>query len=186
MNNKKHNKQIKSLVWKFIICIILLFSISSCSYNQNQQIDVGFSPGHSASYLILKVISQAQHTIDIAAYSFTSKSISLALLEAHKRGVKIRIIADYKANSNNYTATTYLANQKISVRLNKHYSIMHNKFIIIDSQILETGSYNYTSAADKHNAENIIILYHYPEIAFQYTQEFNRLWEQSVILPPQY
>ncbi|WWO97542.1 MAG: phospholipase D family protein [Candidatus Dasytiphilus stammeri] len=184
--NQKHNKTIKFQFWIFIAVIILLFYIFSCFYNHSQKIRVGFSPGHSASNLILKVISQAQHTIDIAAYSFTSKAISLALLEAQEHGVKIRILADQKANSNNYTAITYLANHQILVRLNKHYAIMHNKFIIIDSQIIETGSYNYTSAADKHNAENIIILYHYPEIASQYTKEFKRLWQESMKLPPRY
>ncbi|WWO99531.1 MAG: phospholipase D family protein [Candidatus Dasytiphilus stammeri] len=182
--NKKHNKKIKSEVLIFIGLIILLFYIYSCTYNQ--KISVGFSPGNSASDLILNVIYKAQHTIDIAAYSFTSKSISLALLKAQKHGVKIRIIADHKANYNHYSAITYLANHKMLVRLNKHYAIMHNKFMIIDSQIIETGSYNYTSAADKHNAENIIILYHYPEIAYQYTKEFNRLWKESIVVPPQY
>ncbi|WWP00301.1 MAG: phospholipase D family protein [Candidatus Dasytiphilus stammeri] len=184
--NKKHNKIIQFPFLIFIVFFILLFYIYSCSYNPRQKILVGFSPGHSASNLILKVISQAQHTIDIAAYSFTSKAISLALLEARNHGVKIRILADSKANSNNYTAITYLANHKILVKLNKHYAIMHNKFMIIDSQIIETGSYNYTSAADKHNAENIIILYHSPEIAYQYTKEFNRLWQESRLFPPRY
>ncbi|WWO98908.1 MAG: phospholipase D family protein [Candidatus Dasytiphilus stammeri] len=184
--NQRHNKKINSSVLRFIGFIILLSSISSCTYDQNQQITVGFSPGHSACNLIINIISQAHQTIDIAAYSFTSKPISLALLEAQKHGVKIRILADYKANFNNYTAITYLANHRMSVRLNKHYAIMHNKFMIIDSQIIETGSYNYTSAADKHNAENIIILYHSPEIASQYTKEFNRLWEESLVIPSRY
>ncbi|AKZ66177.1 phospholipase D-like domain-containing protein [Candidatus Palibaumannia cicadellinicola] len=53
---------------------------------------------------------------------------------------------------------------------------MHNKFMIIDNNIIQTGSFNYTKNAEKYNAENIIIIYNRPDIANIYTQEFNKLW----------
>ncbi|WWO96586.1 MAG: phospholipase D family protein [Candidatus Dasytiphilus stammeri] len=165
------------IIKKSIILFLLVVGLISSSLN----IEVGFSPALSASKLILQSISQAQRKIDIAAYSFTSKPISLALLAVQKRGVIIRIIADHKAN-NRYTALTFLANHGISIRLNNHYAIMHNKFMIIDNKIVQTGSYNYTRAAAKQNAENVIVLYNAPYIAFQYEKEFQQLWEESSVL----
>ncbi|WWO96207.1 MAG: phospholipase D family protein [Candidatus Dasytiphilus stammeri] len=170
------------IIKKSIILFFLLVGFTSSSLIN---IKVGFSPDISASKLILQSISQAHRKIDIAAYSFTSKPISLALLAVQKRGVIIRIIADHKAN-NRYTALTFLANHGISIRLNNNYAIMHHKFMIIDNQIVQTGSYNYTRAAAKQNAENIIVLYNAPYIALQYEKEFKRLWEESSVLQPQY
>ncbi|WWP00369.1 MAG: phospholipase D family protein [Candidatus Dasytiphilus stammeri] len=166
------------------ILIILIFFILPA---QATEILVGFSPGNSASNIILNAINEAHHKIDMAVYSFTSKPISIALLEAIKRGVKIRIIADEKANHDKYTAITFLVNHGVSIKLNRHYTIMHNKFIIIDENSIQTGSYNYTSAAAKHNAENVIFIKDALEIALQYTNEFNRLWKEStIILQPKY
>ncbi|WWP01343.1 MAG: phospholipase D family protein [Candidatus Dasytiphilus stammeri] len=165
------------------ILITLIFFILSA---QAAEISVGFSPGNSASNIILNAINEAHHKIDMAVYSFTSKPISIALLEAIKRGVEIRILADEKANHNKYTAITFLVNHGVLIKLNRHYTIMHNKFIIIDDNAIQTGSYNYTSAAAKHNAENVIFIKDALEIASQYTNEFNRLWKESTILQPKY
>ncbi|MEI4269753.1 MAG: phospholipase D family protein [Candidatus Dasytiphilus stammeri] len=167
------------IIKKSIILFLLVVGLTSPSLN----IEVGFAPAISASKLILQSISQAHRKIDIAAYSFTSKPISLALLAVQKRGVIIRIIADHKAN-NRYTALTFLANHGISIRLNHHYAIMHHKFMIIDNKIVQTGSYNYTRAAAKQNAENVIVLNNAPYIALQYEKEFKRLWEESSVLQP--
>ncbi|MEI4220056.1 MAG: phospholipase D family protein [Candidatus Dasytiphilus stammeri] len=169
------------IIKKSIILFLLLGGLTSSYLN----IEVGFSPDIFASKLILQSISQAHRKIDIAAYSFTSKPISLALLEVQKRGVIIRIMADHKAN-NRYTALTFLANHGISIRLNNHYAIMHHKFMIIDNKIVQTGSYNYTRAASKKNAENVIVLNNAPYIALQYEKEFQRLWEESSVLQPQH
>ena len=57
---------------------------------------------------------------------------------------------------------------------------MHNKFIVIDGSSVETGSFNYTTAAITHNAENALILWHIPALAAKYTTEFDRLWVESL------
>ncbi|TXE28357.1 hypothetical protein FOT62_21580 [Serratia marcescens] len=86
---------------------------------------VGFSPSHTALAAVLDVVNHATRTIDVEAYSFTSKEISQALVAARKRGVRVRLVADKKANSH-YSAVTFLANQGIPVRLDDRYAIMHD------------------------------------------------------------
>lgn len=147
---------------------------------------VGFSPSHSAKTAVMDVINQAQHTLNVEAYSFTDKDIARALLVAKRRGVAARIIADRKANSDRYTAVTFMANNGLNVRLNDKYAIFHNKIILTDGHTLQTGSYNYSSSADKRNAENVLVVRNQPQLVTVYQQEFERLWLESQPLPPNY
>lgn len=141
-------------------------------------IESGFSPGGTATRLILNAIANASTSIDVAAYSFTSKPIALALVDASRRGVRVRVVADAKANSH-YSSVTFLANHGVAVRKNGRYAIMHNKFMVLDGKSVETGSYNYTSSAEKRNAENAVLISDVPHTAAAYTQEFNRLWGEA-------
>jgi hypothetical protein len=91
-----------------------------------------------------------------ACYEFTSRDVAEALEAAAHRGVKVRIVADWKASHDRFSQIAVLQAAGISVRLDRVYAIMHNKFMVIDGDSLETGSFNYTTAADKHNAENAL------------------------------
>ena len=81
----------------------------------------------------------------MAAYDFTSKPISLALLDASKHGIDVKIVVDKSNATSRYTAATFLANQGVPVRIDYKYAIMHDKFIVVDGEIVETGSFNFTS-----------------------------------------
>lgn len=144
------------------------------------KVQVGFSPSGQALRTVQDAIASAKSEILLAAYSFTSKPVAVALIAAHKRGVSVRVVADHKANSNNYTVVRLLANNEIAVKLNDRYAIMHNKFLVIDKRSVQTGSFNYTSSADKRNAENVLWLVNVPAIAADYRLEFERLWSESV------
>ena len=54
---------------------------------------------------------------------------------------------------------------------------MHNKFMIIDSSFLITGSFNWTFQAGKSNQENIVVVDGEYYI-HKYNEEFNKLWGQ--------
>ncbi|WP_084110645.1 phospholipase D family nuclease [Erwinia typographi] len=145
-------------------------------------ISVGFSPSENQSALlvVLSAINGAKRSVDVAAYSFTSKPVAAALIAAQNRGVSVRVVADEKANSSSYTAVTFLANQHVPVRFDARYAIMHNKFMVIDGDTVQTGSFNYTaSAANGRNAENVLLVKNAPTLAATYQTEFNRLWNES-------
>ncbi|XZR53185.1 MAG: phospholipase D family protein [Enterobacteriaceae bacterium] len=166
----------KMINFIFIIIIFLLFKQKSNIIN----IEVGFSPGETAKNIILKSIKNSKKTIDIAAYSFTSKSIAMLLVKAYNKGIKIRVVADKKSNMGKYTIIKYLKKHNIKVKLNNKYSIMHNKFMIIDNNSIETGSFNYTKNAVYKNAENIILIKNIYNITKIYKKEFNILWKESI------
>ena len=149
-------------------------------------IEVGFSPEGTSLPLVIKAINSAHSTICMATYSFTSAPIAKALVAAQKRGVAIKIVSDQKGNSNKYTATRYLANQGLNVRLNGNYAIMHNKFIVVDNQTVETGSFNYSAGAVDKNAENVLVMWNYPDVASRYANECNRLYNEATPLTKSY
>jgi len=68
------------------------------------ELEVAFSPHGGCTALIVKVINSAQHSIRVLAYSFTSAPIAKALVEAHKRGVDVRVVVDKSQKSARYTA----------------------------------------------------------------------------------
>ena len=52
---------------------------------------------------------------------------------------------------------------------------MHHKFAVLDESVVIMGSFNWTGQAVKYNQENIFF-YEDKNIASQYAQEFERLW----------
>jgi len=167
---------------RLVLVVLLTLLVTACeskSLDTPVSFDVGFSPNGQALNLVLKSINSAKTTIRVAAYSFTSKPIALALLNAKNRGVDVQVIADEKSNSRKYSAVSFLANHGIPVRLDGKYPIFHHKFIIIDNNSIETGSFNYSQAAATKNAENVLVLWNVPKIANTYNSEWSHLWLEA-------
>lgn len=146
---------------------------------------VAFAPG-SALATVVDAVREAKTSIFVAAYSFTSRPIALELLNAHKRGVQVFVVADADDAGERYSAVRFLANQGVPVRLNARYAVQHNKFMVIDGQTVETGSFNYTTAAAARNAENVLLIRGTPQLARTYAAEWRRLWDEGADLAPAY
>src|ERR1043166_858014 len=66
------------------------------------RIEVYFSPKGGCTEAVVKALDQAKQTVYVQAYSFTSAPIAKALVDAHKRGVKIQVILDKSQRSEKY------------------------------------------------------------------------------------
>jgi len=163
-----------------ILLIVCLFSTVLAAHGAEPSYRLGFSPDGKALQVVLQGISGAKESILVAAYSFTSRPVSQALAAAHRRGVKVAVVADQKANTDRYTAVNFLANRGIPVRLNGQYALMHHKFMVIDGTAVQLGSFNYSAAAADKNAENVLLLKDVPGIAAQYATEWKKLWNQGI------
>lgn len=168
------------------IFVLLLGSFFMCAAQATEQkmpanatFEAGFSPNGQSLNLILKAIGQAKTSLHVAAYLLTSKPVATALVDAHKRGVEVRVVADKKENTRGYSGLTYLVGEGVPVRLNDQYAIHHHKFMVIDGEHVQLGSFNYTVAAAKKNAENVLLLQHVKPLADQYEAEWKRLWSES-------
>jgi phosphatidylserine/phosphatidylglycerophosphate/cardiolipin synthase-like enzyme len=125
---------------------------------KNTPVKVFFSPKGGCTEAIIEEIDQAKTDILIQAYSFTSAPIAKALLNAHKRGVRVEAVLDKSQRRERYTSATFLSNAGIPTYIDDRHAIAHNKVMIIDGGIVITGSFNFTKAAEEKNAENLLIV----------------------------
>lgn len=147
-------------------------------------IETGFSPEGTALQLVLKTIDSAQQEIRLMGYSFTSPEVTRSLIAAKRRGVDVKVVLDWKANTgeNNKVsraAVNLLVNAGIPVRTVSQFKIMHDKVIITDRRNVETGSFNYTRAAARSNSENALFIRDYPVLADTYLQHWQSRWEMG-------
>lgn len=175
-----------SIWWGLLLFLLCLTAWPKLDAEADTHFEVAFSPNGESLQLILRGIAAAEREILVAGYSFTSKPIAKALLAAHKRGVVVRVVVDAKSNTGRYTAASFLANYEVPVRRNGNYAVMHHKFMVIDGEHVQTGSFNYSAAAVSRNAENVLMLWNMPELAGIYTREWQRLWDEAMPMPPAY
>lgn len=167
-----------------IVILILLIPLQKlyCYGTVNEQLgdfNIIFSPHEDSLEVIIQLIQSARKTIHVAAYEFTSQEIAIALLEAKKQGVDVRIVADSKHSHQKDSILHILAASNIPIRVNDKYAIFHNKFIVIDYVTVQTGSFNYTKAAIDKNAENLYIIYNQPSAAEIYETQWEQYWEEA-------
>jgi len=125
---------------------------------------------------LIALINQATSTLDIALYSFTDDQLGAAVIEAHQRGVKVRVFLDDGQEEARGGEYAKLVAAGVSVAVEHVKGLMHHKFAVIDRRIVVTGSYNWSNAADENNFENVVVI-ECPEIAAAFLEEFNRLWD---------
>ncbi len=170
---------LKKIFFYFLIFFSFSKNILSCNLNSKPKIFVFFSPSKKLENFLVNIIYHANKEILIAAYNFTNKNILNAIIDSYFKGVRVKILLDGKNNCKKKKLLNLLLKLGIPFRLNYSYKIMHNKFLIIDNNSVETGSYNYTFSASKLNSENIIYLKCVPKIAVKYKNEFFNLWRKS-------
>lgn len=135
---------------------------------------VYFSPGGGATAAIVEQIGKARSFVKVQAYRMTSPQILLALTEAKKRGVSVEVILDKRQQSDRYSDATFLDNHQITVLIDHDHAIAHDKVMLIDGQVVITGSFNFSQAAETQNAENLLILEECPELAAAYQENYTR------------
>jgi len=141
-----------------LIASVFISSCAVCPPCKEIPTEVYFSPHGGASRAIINEIDNAKDEILVQAYSFTSSPIAKALVDAHKRGIRVEVILDKSQRKETYTEATFLANMGVSTFIDDKHAIAHNKIMIIDKEMVITGSFNFTKAAEEKNAENVLIL----------------------------
>jgi phosphatidylserine/phosphatidylglycerophosphate/cardiolipin synthase-like enzyme len=149
--------------------------------------EVAFSPEGGITNMVVKEIGSAKKSIQVQAYSFTSKEIIQALINAKKHGVDVRIIID-KSNINGEDTSRgqkekelldSIVNGGIPMKVDSDFQIAHSKIMIIDGIDIITGSFNFTYSAEHNNAENCLILHGNKQLADQYVQNWQWRWEAT-------
>jgi phosphatidylserine/phosphatidylglycerophosphate/cardiolipin synthase-like enzyme len=131
--------------------------------------------------LIVDAVNSAQAEIRVQAYGFSSQPIIAALISAKERGVDVIAILDKSDERLSYRTTnsgaTLIAHAGIPVFIDFRPAIAHNKVIVIDRHIVVTGSYNFTTAAEARNAENVTIV-----TSSTIASQFLSNWDSRLVL----
>jgi phosphatidylserine/phosphatidylglycerophosphate/cardiolipin synthase-like enzyme len=127
------------------------------------RVEVAFTPDEDAAGKIAAAIARARRQVLVQAFSFTHDGIANALMEAHRRGIDVRLIADREQTEQmEHGQVPGLARAGIPVWLDGEHQSAHNKVMVIDaglpSALAITGSFNFTRAAQYKNAENVVFI----------------------------
>lgn len=120
------------------------------------------APDTGCTEAVVALIESATTTLRLQAYGFTSQPIADALVRAHVKKVDVQLVLDRSDRTAHGSKAADMKTANIPVLFDAKHAIMHDKVIIVDGHIVETGSFNYTLAAQSANAENCIILHEDP------------------------
>ena len=166
------------------LILLLILALPSCQAQEPKApqslppIEVYFSPGGGCTAAVVREINAAKTSILVQAYSFTSAPIAKALVDAHKRGVDVKMILDKSQRTEKYSSADFTAHAGILTLIDAKHAIAHNKVMVIDDETVLTGSFNFTKAAEGKNAENLLVIRDKP-LAAKYSANWQAHAEHS-------
>lgn len=129
---------------------------------------------------IIALINTVQRTLDIAAFEWNNPRITQAVLDAHNRGVQVRMVVDdeHVLEDDRSTIGT-LIDAGVPVVDDSRTGFMHNKFMVIDGSTVLTGSMNFTMNGSYRNNNNVLVL-RSRRAAETYTAKFEEMFIDRV------
>ena len=161
-------------ILSFIILFIFLIGCSNIVIDNSNDIpiemsrnpEVYFCPKNDCGKVYEIYINQSNFSVHCAFYDIDLKNIIRSLAKKSKF-IDVKLVID----GSNY-------NEQIKgdgIKLDNNKQLMHNKFCIIDSYIVITGSFNPTYNDNYQNRNNVIVVYS-NILAKNYEYEFDELW----------
>jgi len=138
-----------------------------------------FAPHQDVCGRIIQAFRSARSRVDVCVFTITDDRISRAMLEAHRRGVRIRVVSDDDKSGDLGSDIERLAEAGLAVRIDRTPVHMHHKFALFDGEMLVTGSYNWTRSANDDNHENLLVTFD-PALVAAYAAELERVWAAAV------
>jgi phosphatidylserine/phosphatidylglycerophosphate/cardiolipin synthase-like enzyme len=122
---------------------------------------------------VLSDLCQARQSIKVAMYSFTLENMADGLIAAQRRGVNVQMVME--SDNMNTIAVQKLVKAGIPVVGDTSDGLMHDKFIIVDDQVVWTGSFNATDNSLETDNNNFVRIESNP-IAQDYATEFDEMY----------
>jgi phosphatidylserine/phosphatidylglycerophosphate/cardiolipin synthase-like enzyme len=138
--------------------------------------NVFFSPEDDTFSRFMEILSSARKEVLMGIYAFSDYRIAhfLKILSAH--GVRILVFADSDWNTNNPYSQTKELERYTLVRYDLlEPGLMHEKFVVVDSETVLFGTYNFTASAETKNDEYYIVSRN-KETVRSYRERFFELW----------
>ena len=125
---------------------------------------------------LVEAVDAARLSIHLAIYNLSLNNVREALINAHRRGVDVRLVTE----SDNLDGDDLqrLIEAGIPVLGDRREGIMHNKFMVIDGTEIWTGSMNYTGSG-VYADNNFVIRIFSDKLSQAYEAEFAEMFEDD-------
>ncbi|HPH95065.1 MAG TPA: phospholipase D-like domain-containing protein [Anaerolineaceae bacterium] len=129
---------------------------------------------NAAEEALIRAVSGAKKSVDVAIYNLSLSTLSEALRAAHKKGVAVRVVME----SDNMDNDAYDALKKAGVKMvgDRREALMHDKYVIIDGKEVWTGSPNFTRTSFYSDNNNLIRI-RSTRLAEAYQADFNAMFD---------
>lgn len=121
-------------------------------------------------------IDSAKLSVDVAIYSLSLNSVRDALLRAHDRGARVRLVME--SDNLDRADPQKLKDAGIPILGDRREGLMHNKFTIIDGSEVWVGGMNYTDSG-AYEDNNVLIRIRSVKMAENYTKEFEEMFVED-------
>ena len=145
----------------------------------NTPVQVLFGAEDEVISRLIPLVNGAQRSIRFMAFSFTNDALGEAVLGRARSGIEVKGIFETRGSETEYSEMRSLYCADVPVRQDGNPGTFHHKVIVIDDQMIVTGSLNFSDNADESNDENVLLISN-SDIAAQYIQEFERRWVEAV------
>ncbi|WP_158542467.1 phospholipase D-like domain-containing protein [Lujinxingia litoralis] len=128
------------------------------------------------SEFITERIDAARVSVDAAVYGFNKQNIVDALVRAHYRGVRVRLVADAGEYSRGSYGYDIMEQHKVPIQTGNQFHIMHDKFFVVDNRFVFVGTGNISNSEFTRNNNNWV-WFDNVEHAELYTAEFEQMFD---------
>ncbi len=125
-------------------------------------------------------LEQARLSVDLAVYSLDLWPVRNALLEAHRRGLRVRLVVE--AENADTPELQALRDAGIPVHADTGEGLMHHKFLILDGSEVWTGSMNLTAESAYQDNNNLLRLRN-PQAVADFQREFDEMFTDGLFGP---
>ncbi len=145
---------------------------------------------HVLTNQVVRLIDGARTELEIATTRVRLVPILESLKAAASRGVKIKLLISQDDYHDLWKRSdSLLAQPNLELRI-KFYNLkpaqyitkqMHNKFMIVDHETIETGSFNWSDSSENAHIENVVELKGdgAKDVMAAYQSQFDQIWDRG-------
>jgi phosphatidylserine/phosphatidylglycerophosphate/cardiolipin synthase-like enzyme len=145
------------------VMAVIVFAVASPAVDartMSARVDTAFT--EDCEEMVVTAVGRARDQILLAIYTFSNWQIAEALVAAKDRGVEVVVKADkgqmdFDAAQRVFSLLKQHEIPVEAIEMQQRYH-MHHKFMVIDREVVLTGSYNYTVAGSTVNYENLVLI----------------------------
>lgn len=152
---------------------------STVKLSDGTVVETYFAPRDRIDRRLVDLVRKTQRSIRFLAFRFTNDELAQAMLDRAEEGVRVQGVLDTRQNSSlsEFDRLKFHRNVEVLLDGNKHE--MHHKVLILDDEIVITGSMDFETGAGEANDENVVIL-HGGKFAERFNDEFSRLHRSAI------